>query len=433
MRKVLTISYIIILCLVLFGGTGVYAIDDPSDVSGETGTAGTQLQPPGTPPSLSSNVYLLFETDRGQILYQKNADARLAVPMANKLMTALLAVESDVLDANVVISKTTLTEKKPVLDMEAGEKRTLEDLVTGMMLVDSSDAANAIAEYIGKDTASFIEMMNNKAHELGMKDTNFASLTGKEVAGDYTTAKDLSVLMKYASTKPAFNRIFSSEAKSWLSKNGYKILTNLNKMYWSYAGTDGGIADTYSVNDASLITSATVNNQRLFCLIIQAAPTTIYDDTTKLLNYGFNNFMTSLLVSKDSVLYNYAIAGKNIDLISNTDVYYTHPIGESYIDRVEYELNNENTLPITSTKILGKARYYLIDGTIIDINLFSNSEIYPPDNLISSLKKKLNENRDILVLLIVFGSIEAIIILYNLGKLCLKLFRNKLRNGSKQA
>jgi D-alanyl-D-alanine carboxypeptidase (penicillin-binding protein 5/6) len=375
---------------------------------------------------------ILIESERGQVLYNKQADKKLHISTASKIMTAILVIEKGDLEAKVTISKESTTLEGSVLFLTVGEKYTVEDLLNAIIITNANDAANALAEYIGGDINKFVEIMNNKAKDLNMENTNFTNPTGLYDINQYTTANDIAILMKYALSLPAFNRIFSYRAVPWVDKKGTDLLTNSNTLFWSYDGVDGGKIGYNQKELQTAITAATRNNRRLIAIVLDAPKDNVLQDSVKLLDYGFNNFKKGVLVPKNQTLTSTSIGNNEINLISTSDIYYTHPIGETYVKSFSFSIAKDLKPPITKSMIIGVARYTLYDGTIIDVNLYPEIEILLPDNFRTTLMKQLKENRDIFILLIILICIEILVIIYKIIRGIVNLIKKLMKNKHQQ-
>lgn len=375
-------------------------------------------------PNIKADSAILVESRRGQVLYEKQSTKKLHISAACKIMTALVAIEQSKLDSKVTISKESVDAEGSALSLEVGEKYSVEDLLYGIMLTSANDAAKALAEYIGGDVEKFVVLMNNKAHELNMKDTNFVNPTGLYDESQYTTAYDISLLMRYALNNPTFNRIFAVQAKPWIGGDGKtQILTSQNKLFWRYDGVDGGKTGFNNKDQQTAITTATRGNQRFISVVLDSPENSVFDDSVQLLDFGFSNYKTSVLISKGSPQTTIQIGDKEVNLVSLNDVYYTHPIGESYIKSFDCTIAPDLNPPISKNRIIGTAKYVLNDNTVININLYPDTEIYPPEDFYSAAWKKITENRDILFLLAFLLFVEAVLILYNIIKLIRKLVK----------
>lgn len=385
-------------------------------------------------PNVDAVSAILMESERGQVLYKKHPNEKLHISAANKIMTCLLAIENsnENLDAKITISKESVEAEGSALNLEVGEKYTLEELLYAVMLTSANDAAKAVAEFIGGDINTFVTMMNNKASELNLKNTHFVNPTGLYDESQFTTAYDVALLTKYAISKPMFNRIFSTQVKPWTRKNGEtKILTSQNDLFWSYDGVDGGKTGYNNEEQQTVITTATRGNQRFICVILDSPKKSMFEDSIKLLDFGFNNFRKGILVRKNDPLETITVQENEIHLISKFDVYYTHPIGESYIKTFDFDIVENLELPIESNKIIGTAKYVLNDNTVIEVNLYADREIPLPETFYDSVKRKFMQNKDILILVGILVAIEVLIILYHLLRFISKIVRKIFITESK--
>lgn len=388
-----------------------------------------------TPPEIESPSSILIETERGQILYEKNSNEPLHISAASKIMTVLVAIEmlKDDLKSKVTISKESVEAEGAALKLIVGEKYSVEDLLYAITLVSANDASIAIAEYVAGDIQKFVDLMNRKAKELELNDTHFTNPTGLYDENQYTTAYDISILISHAINNSTFNRIFSSKSRPLTSGSGkVSIMVNQNNLFWEYEGIDGGKTGFNNKDQQTVITTATRGNRRLICIVLDSPEKAVFEDSKKLLNHGFDNFRKGILVKKGEALESMVIAGKTINLVSTNDVYYTYPIGENYITNYEVTIANNTVPPIKKSVSIGSAKYTLVDNTVIHINLYPDTEIYEPEDFKTIAKKKLMENKDILYLVIFLIIIEIIIILYRILRLLAKLFRKLHASGKKE-
>jgi len=374
-------------------------------------------------PELKAASAILVESKRGQILFEKDSRSRLHIASANKLMTALLALEKagSKLDTQVTISKNVTEVEGLKMNLEVGAKYSVEDLVYTIILTSGNDSAIALAEYVGGDVQNFISMMNNKARELKLKDTNFTNPTGLYDEAQYTTAYDLAVLLRYALSNPAFDRIFSTQAKLWTNQNEVEIITNSNNLFWSYDGIDGGKTGYNELERQTAITTATRNNMRIISIVLDSPEEHVYEDSVKLLDYGFGNYKTGVLVKKDQTIKTISVEGKTIDLISPIDVFYTFRVGEYYIKDIDIKIKEDIELPVLKTQVVGAMKYVLKDDTEINVDLYPAVNVYSSVDMFSTLVKSMIEYKEITILLVVLIWIEILLIVLKLLKLLKKI------------
>lgn len=148
---------------------------------------------------ITAKAAFFIETNSGQVLYSKNANQKLPVASLVKIMTILIALEHHNLNDRLLVSERAASMEPDKMLLIAGERLTLKELFYGIFLVSANDGAEVIAENTAESRDEFIKLMNDKAQQLGMKDTYFANPTGldEDSSNSYSTAFDLSLLSRY--------------------------------------------------------------------------------------------------------------------------------------------------------------------------------------------------------------------------------------------
>lgn len=247
-------------------------------------------------PSIRAEGAILMNADTGEVLYEKNADTRYYPASITKMMTALLVIENSELDSVVTFSKTATTnlERGAVtLEVSEGDKISVRDCLYGLMLKSANEVANGLAEHVGGSIEGFASMMNDKARELGCTNTNFANPSGLTNSAHYTTARDMALIAKACFNNSTFREINGTESytfpavKNSASKSisiGHKMLRKSDSRY--YEGIIGGKTGYTSKAGQTLVTGAQRNGKKLIVVILKSTNTR-YEDTRKLLDYGF--------------------------------------------------------------------------------------------------------------------------------------------------
>ena len=179
----------------------------------------------------SASSYILMDSTTGRVLMSKDMHTRRLIASITKIMTATLAIESGKLDDVVEVSPIIKEAYGSGIYIEVGEEITLKDLVYGLMLRSGNDAAVMLATYISNSEEEFVKLMNNKAKELGMKNTRFNNSSGlDEKGGNYSTSYDMALLTKYAMQNETYKEIVKT--KNHIVKTNYKTYswTNKNKL-----------------------------------------------------------------------------------------------------------------------------------------------------------------------------------------------------------
>ena len=250
--------------------------------------------------SVSSNNAILIDEDSGRVLYSKNANSARLIASTTKIMTAVLAIESGKLDEIVVINDSVSKSHGSGIYVSIDERITLRNLVYGLLLRSGNDAALAIEDFLGGHE-KFVKMMNNKAKEIGMRNTIFNNVHGldDEEEGNYSTCYDMAILMKYANNLFDFREI--SSTKKIIVQTDMKTYswTNKNKLLFNYKYATGGKTGYTKKAKRTLVTSATKNDVNL----IVATFNDPYDFDThkKLYEYGFDNYKNYLIINKDKI------------------------------------------------------------------------------------------------------------------------------------
>ena len=240
---------------------------------------------------------LLMEPISGKILYEKNIDEKFAPASVTKVMTMLLAMEAVDSGKVTLEDKVTCSENAKKMGgstmlLDTGEVRTLEELLKGVAIASGNDAAVAIAEYLGGSETDFVDMMNNRASELGMKNTTFKNCNGLPAEGHVSTARDIAIMSNELLKHPTILK-YSGIYMETISE-GRKSpieLVNHNKLVRFFEGCDG--LKTGYTSEAKYCISATAkrNGVRMLAVIMGAPSYKIRNrDAGILLNHGFSKY-----------------------------------------------------------------------------------------------------------------------------------------------
>jgi len=377
---------------------------------------------------------LLFDARRGQVILSKAADELSHSSLANRIMAVLITLEKADVEAMVTASKDAANTENATLNLTVGEKYAVKNLLYALLLTGSPDAAIALAEYVGGSEEGFVNMMNEYAANLGMTDTVFVNCTGAYHENQVTTANDIAKLMKYALSNSNFNRFFGTQAKPWYDKEKTLLLTNTNNMFWSYPGTDGGLTASINNEIQSLVTTATKNNMRLVCVLLDIPTKNMYTDSIAYLDYGFNNYLYGTLVTAGVSQRTITVGGQDLNLVATTDVYYIYPKGQNFIKSVDINIDESKLKPpITRSTLVGMLTFTLMDDTVINVELYPDREILPQKTTRQILADRLRENKELLYLITFLIIIEIIILIYRTGrfirKKVLKVQARKITRG----
>ena len=277
----------------------------------------------------SKNI-LLYNLDEDSVLYEKGSDEKIAIASLTKLMTAVVAVEHiSSLDEKV---KLTVKDFEGLVEANAsvagfriGQKPTYRDLLYGLLLPSGADAALALARNVAGNRDDFVQMMNEKAKELGLVNTHFVNETGLDAKGHYSTLKEVAILFKYALKNGELNKIIRSDTytmsdgsftvKSSISKNKKRYHLDMDYLLGGKTGT---------TTDAGLcLASIAFKNGTNYMLITARAP---YD---KKAPYNFYDAKT---------IYEYFMSHyENKEIVQSGDILLTLDTQYAKEDQVNFE------------------------------------------------------------------------------------------------
>lgn len=250
----------------------------------------------------SSHSCILLDNDSGRILYSKNMDEKRLIASTTKLMTFLVAYENGNLNDIYEVGEEVLSMYGTSIYLSLGEKVSLSDLLYGLILRSGNDASVVIANNIGDSYEAFIKMMNDKARELGMKNTTFKNPHGlDEETENYSTSYDMAILSKYLHTIPFYLQV--SSTKHYMVETDLKTYDwyNRNKMLSLYSYTISGKNGYTPKAGKTLVSGALKDSLSLTAVSLDDGD--IYNTQIALYNYGFNTFSRCVVVNKDVFSY----------------------------------------------------------------------------------------------------------------------------------
>ncbi|MFI3324749.1 MAG: D-alanyl-D-alanine carboxypeptidase family protein [Clostridia bacterium] len=244
--------------------------------------------------SVSASSAILLDANSGEILYESNAYEQLSMASTTKIMTALLTTEYIQTngDQTVEITEEMVLVEGSSMGLKQGDKISLSVLVVGMLLPSGNDAATSAAIYIGGSLENFAVIMNEKATEIGMTNTNFVTPSGLDDDNHYTTAYDMAVLTAYSVNNEDFSLVFSSYQMtvSYFSAESQSNIavtyTNHNQLLESYEFCTGGKTGYTSKSGRCLVTTAEKDGCSLVAVTLNDPND--WEDHVTLMEYGFS-------------------------------------------------------------------------------------------------------------------------------------------------
>ena len=318
-------------------------------------------------PQIGAQSAILMDANTGVILYSKNIHERLYPASTTKIMTCLLAMERGNLDDMVEFSHDavfTVPADGSNMGMDTGEAITLEECLYGILVGSANEVSNAVAEYISGSIDDFVTLMNERAEEIGCKDTHFVNANGLHDTEHYTSTYDLALisslffqnemLCKIGNTPRYHFEPTNTQPDDFYLNNKHKLING----EIPYNGILGGKTGYTDNARQTLVTCAEQNGMRLVCIVFKEESPAQFTDTEELFNYGFHNFQV-MNISENEDRYNIEatgflqigddIFGSSKPILSiDTDSYVIVPNVVSFSDldsEIDYSISDENRVP----------------------------------------------------------------------------------------
>lgn len=325
--------------------------------------------------SSSATSTILMDTDNNRIIYGNNIHNVRSIASISKIMTCIIAIEKGDINSDVIVSDIIKDAYGSGIYISVDEELKLIDLLYGLMLRSGNDAALMIAEHVGGSVNNFVFMMNEKAKEIGMKNTTFNNPSGLDSdKGNYSTAYDMAILTSYAMKNETYKKITGTKNyKLKTNKNVYSW-TNKNKLLNNYKYTTGGKTGYTEIAKRTLVTTASKDNVNL--VVVTLNDGNDFDDHKNLFEEAFNEYK------------NYRILDKGyIEIVD--EKYYSNV--KYYIkDSFSYILNNNEKENIVLKFLLEKKFNYNNNDKIGEVKvLFEDKEVFKTDVYIEIKKKKI--------------------------------------------
>ena len=348
----------------------------------------------------NSRSALVMDYDTGKVLYERNADAKYPIASMVKIMTLNIVFEEIEKGSFTFEDKTTISDNASGMGgsqmfLDKGLEYSIADLIKGVTVVSANDASVALAEKVCGNVETFIDLMNQKAGEYDMINTRFVNVTGLPQDGQYSTARDVSKMMKKLLNHPKYYQFSNIYLENYTHPDGrITELTNTNKLVRFYAGCDGG--KTGFTSDAMFCLSATAkrDNTRVIATVLGAPSSKERNkEITELFNYAFANYRTIKVVEKNAEIpTELTVKGANnkIKLCSNKDMFVLSKRGNKPNFDVQISINNNLKAPIPKGEIIGSIRIVdNISNEIIDEGNLITLENISSKSYLESLKEIL--------------------------------------------
>lgn len=374
---IVVLSVILNISLVSFADT----TSPPPSIS-PSPTAATPAPTPEPFPEVRAEGAIFMDMKTGREIYSKNPDEKLYPASTTKILTAIIALERGNLEEVITASRSAIdpiTLEDSHMGIYVGEQFTLEQLINGMLIYSANDAANVIAVHLAGSIDEFANVMNEKAKEIGVVNSNFVNPHGFHNDNHYTTARDLATISRYAMKNEKFREIVKTTRYTIPATPKYKedrilpttnhLISKIRNSYHFYQPAIGIKTGYTSLAGNCLVSAAAKDGTEFLCVILKCtnanskAGAYSFVDSTALFEYGFRNYKyyaiaTNSDVVSDSAVYE-AKAATRVALTVENEIGALLPVTFDKNTDIESNvlLNEKINAPIQEGQVLGSISY----------------------------------------------------------------------------
>jgi serine-type D-Ala-D-Ala carboxypeptidase (penicillin-binding protein 5/6) len=329
---------------------------------------------------------ILIERDTGKVLFEQNSNEELPPASMTKIMTMLLIMEAIdkgklTWDEKIRASEYAASMGGSQIFLEPGEEMTTKEMLRGIAIGSGNDASVAMAERIAGSEEAFVDMMNNKVKELGLKHTFFKNTTGLPVSGHFSSASDMAIMAKELLKYEAITK-FTGMYEAYLRENTDKKfwLVNTNKLVRFYPGVDG-LKTGFTAEAKYCLTATAQKDGMRVIAVVFGAPTSKERNAqvTKMLNYAFSQYQTHPMYKRNQTIAKARISKgqeKSVEAVTSEPISLLTKKGEKTEDvKQKVVINKELKAPINKGDKVGSIKL------IKDGKVFLESPLVASENI----------------------------------------------------
>lgn len=326
----------------------------------------------------SAQSAILIDVDNGRVYYEKNADAVLPMASTTKIMTALVVLESGMnLDEFFVVDSSAIMVEGSSMGLQKGDKVTLRSLCYGMLLPSGNDAANAAAVRVAGTVENFCSMMNERAKEMGLNNTNFQTPSGLDDDNHHTTARELAIITYNTMKNEDFREICKrTTATVEFGNPPYKrTLYNHNRLLRTYEGTIGVKTGFTKKSGRCLVSAVERDGVGLICVTLNAPND--WNDHKKLYNSAFDT-LARLEIEDPNTQYTIKVTGgmkSSVILVPESFPTASLAMGEVANIKKSITIDPFAYAPVKTGDVLGEVVYTLGTVELARVNLVSTEDV----------------------------------------------------------
>lgn len=371
--------------------------------------------------NIYSDAVILIENQTGKTLYEKNSEQKMYPASTTKILTAIITIEKGNLSDKVTVTKSAIAQMKSGYSsayLSEGEIISIEDLLKVLLVHSANDASNVLAEYISGSIEDFVNLMNEKAIELGCTNTHFVTTNGLHDDNHYTTAKDLAIITRYCMQNETFRKIVSMKkcVIAATNKSDERVYKNTNDLinpssgyyYPSCIGIKTGFT---SEAKNCLISACSKNGLQVIAVVLGASITENYKsaryvDSKTLYDYVYSNYSIQNIAKASSVIKTIEVKNatdetKSLDLKLEKELNVLVNNKDKENIQTEIIINDNTSAPIATNAVVGNITY-TVGNDKYTINLLASHDVVKKENIIWILRISLILIFLILIIFVIF-------------------------------
>ena len=344
-------------------------------------------------PNITADYAILIEAATGRVIYEKNADEKAYPASTTKMLTCVLAIEKGDLDKTLSVSQRAAWTEDPYVGFQQGDMLKERDLLKALMMVSDNSSAVVLAEGIGGSVEGFAKMMNDKAKEIGLKNSHFVTPNGLPDDDHYSTARDMAKIAAYGWHNEKFREFSGTEMDTieWVSPvNKRMVVKNSNKLLGTMPGVNGIKTGWTNAAGGCLAASAKRDGIQLIAVVLHSDDVnTRFTEAGKLLEYGFSKVKKMKSMDKSrterTVLVSHG-EGFKVTAHPQEDVKFPLLQGDSEKDyTIKISGSGVVEAPIEKGQRVGQATVYYKGKKLNSIPMVADKDVYKGNNVISIL------------------------------------------------
>ena len=331
---------------------------------------------------IDAKAYVLMEQSSGRVLSELNPDEKLPIASVTKIMTMLIIMESvDAgiiqLDDMVTVSDNAMSYGGSTMFLESGEQLSVSDMLKGIAVASANDGCVAMAEHLSGSEQAFVDKMNVRAKELGMKNTNFVNTNGLDAENHYSSARDVAIMSRELLKHDKITEYTSI----WMDelRGGKFQLANTNKLIRFYNGANGLKTGSTSGALCCLSASAKRNDMQLIAVVL-GSPTSEkrFSSAKALLDYGFANYRIEKLVDNNEKICDVNVINgveNSVSAIAESKKYRLSEKNNTDKTQKRVFVNDDIIAPINAGDVIGSVEFCVNEKVIETVPLLAESSI----------------------------------------------------------